>query len=131
MKKLLFLLAAVAAISFAGCDKGGGEGEPKLDDRLVGTKWQTRDTVYELFYGGTAYNVYEFLSTTEVEDYVVKNGNVVDSHGIHTYELNYPTLTIHTDSDTTPKLVFEFKDTRTIVRVGQSESSPYMKYVKQ
>lgn len=125
MKKLLTLtLCTAISFCFLSCSKD----ENTLDQRLVGTKWQTRATAYEIVYGGTAYDVYEFTSETQVDNYTVKNGNVVDTDGTDTYNLNYPNLTIHHgESDYN----FTFKDSRTIVRVGANEYSPYMKYIKQ
>ena len=128
MKKIL-LFVSLTCFTFAGCSKGDGEKEPQLDDRLINTKWQTRASAYEIVYGGTAYDVYEFVSTTEVENYTTKNGNVVDSNGSFAYELNYPSLVIHKDAETSYE--YEFMDSRTIVRVGANENMPYMKYIKQ
>lgn len=125
MKKLLF--CTITLLSFLSCSKD--DDTPSLDNRLVGTKWQTRDTVYEVFFGGVAYDVYEFISTTEVEQYTTKNGSVVESDGTFSYTLNYPLLTIIIDEKTIYE--FEFKDSRTIVRKGRDEFMPYMKYLKQ
>lgn len=100
-----------------------------LDTRLVGTKWQTEDIAYEMFYGKTAYDVYEFISTTEVENYTIKNGSIVQTNGTLKYILKYPTLSIVKNNTTTYD--FEFKDSRTIVRVGANEYAAYMKYIKQ
>ena len=100
-----------------------------LDNRLVGTKWQTEDIVYEMFFGKTAYDVYEFISTTEVENYTKKNGSIVQTNGTLKYILKYPTLLIVKNDTTTYD--FGFKDSRTIVRVGANEYAAYMKYIKQ
>ncbi|MDP4239091.1 MAG: Ig-like domain-containing protein [Bacteroidota bacterium] len=100
-----------------------------LDNRLVGTKWQTEDIVYEMFFGKTAYDVYEFISTSEVENYTKKNGSIVQTNGTLKYILKYPTLSIVKNDTTTYD--FEFKDSRTIVRVGANEYAAYMKYIKQ
>ncbi len=125
MRKLLF--TTIAVFILFSCSKD--DDTPSLDNRLVGTKWQTRDTVYEVFFGGVAYDVYEFISTTEVEHYTTKNGSVVDSDGTFKYTLNYPSLSIVIDEKTIYE--FEFKDSRTIVRKGRDEFMPYMKYLKQ
>lgn len=100
-----------------------------LDNRIVGTKWSTRDIVYEAFNGGTAYDFYEFVSTSDVENYTVKNGITVSSKGSFKYILNYPELSIIKDATTT--YVYEFKDSRTIVRKNMNEYAAYMKYIKQ
>jgi len=102
--------------------------ESTLDQRLVGTKWQTKDVVYEMFYGGVAYDVYEFTSDTEVEEYTVKNGSIVDTDGTYTYTLIFPKLTIHHGQN---EYSFTFKDSRTIVRDNANEYAAYMKYIKQ
>ena len=129
MKKLLLLMCAIMAL--IGCEKEGAG----LDTRLVGTKWQTRDSAYELFYGGTCYEVYEFINATEVEAYTTKNGNVVNVYGTFKYELNYPNITIYrvsSDGDVST-LKFVFRDSRTMVRDGENvnEYASYMKYIRQ
>lgn len=124
MTKKLLLLAIIGLLGLVGCGK---DEEQQLDAMLVGTKWQTRDTAYELIYGGTAYNVYEFTSTTHVEDYITKNNNVVKSNGTHKYELTYPNLTIRKENGTIYE--FEFKDSRTLER--KTESNFYKTYIKQ
>lgn len=112
----------------------GGEEENvnKLDDRLVGTKWQTSDFAYKIIYGGNPYDVYEFVSTTEVENYTTNQGNVVKSYGTYTYVLDYPHITInHKSSDEITPNHYTFKDSRTMVRDGVKESQPYATYIKQ
>jgi hypothetical protein len=131
MKKIMFAVMAIATLAFAGCEKDGndaGEQQQQLDGRLVNTKWQTRDTVYEIIFGGTAYQVFEFISETEVEKYTTKNGNVVQSSGTYEYELDYPMLIIPEESDI--YYTFEFTDSRTFVRVG-SNGYAYKTYIKQ
>ena len=67
MRKIITIIVCASTIlCVAGCQKPGNENT--LDDRLVGTKWQTFDLAYQLFYGGNPYEVYEFVSTTEVEN---------------------------------------------------------------
>lgn len=123
---------AMVMLFALGCDKNEEVG---LDDRLVGTKWQTRDSIYEVFYGGVCYDVYEFISTTEVENYTTKNGNVDDMNGTFKYELNYPYITIYkVKSDgNISELDFVFRDSRTMVRDGENinEYASYMKYIRQ
>lgn len=131
MKKLIFSLLAIVTIFFMGCSKEESNQEPQLDDRLVGTEWITEDTVYELFYGGVCYNVFEFTSTTTFENYTTQNGRVVDSDGEFSYTLEYPILTLHSMNSDGDDYIFEFKDSRTIVRSGANEYMSYMKYIKQ
>ena len=131
MKKLFyaaFILLSLSALC-TSCSKTVGD---KLDDRLVGTKWQCRDIVYEAFFGGTCYQVYEFISTTEVELYTTRNGVVDDSNGTLTYTLNYPKIVIdNIDGDGNKKPTsYTFEDSRTMVRDG-AENGAYTKYIKQ
>ena len=130
----MFVLCAVSLIGAAGCQKNEikEEEQVKLDDRLVGTKWQTSDYAYKLIYGGNPYEVYEFISTTEVEDYTTSGGNVVKSYGTYTYQLDYPHITINVlSSGSINPTHYTFKDSRTMVRDDVSESNPYAKYLKQ
>ena len=132
MKKFIFfIVCCVAIFGLAGCQKMEDE-QSKLDDRLVGTKWQTSDYAYKLLYGGNPYEVYEFVSTTELECYTTNGGNVVKSYGTWTYTLDYPHIVINvvSSSGTTPTN-YTFKDSRTMVRDGGNENSPYVKYIKQ
>lgn len=135
MKKIIALVfCAVSLIGAIGCQKNEikEEDQIKLDDRLVGTKWQTSDFAYKLIYGGNPYEVYEFISTTEVENYTISSGNVVKSYGTYTYQLNYPHITIDVvSSGVATPTHYTFKDSRTMVRDDLSESSPYAKYLKQ
>lgn len=135
MKRLIVLVFCAVSISgIVGCQKMGGQEDEvnKLDDRLVGTKWQTSDYAYKLIYGGNPYDVYEFVSTTEVENYTTNGGNVVKSYGTYTYKLDYPHITInYKSSDGITPTEFTFKDSRTMVRDGVKESQPYATYLKQ
>lgn len=133
MKRILSLiLCAVAIIGAAGCQKIEEEEQVQLDDRLVGTKWQTSDFAYKLIYGGNPYEVYEFISTTEVESYTTNAGSVMKSYGTFTYMLEYPHITINVVSSSgTNPTHYTFKDSRTMVRDDVSESNPYAKYIKQ
>ena len=135
MKRLIVLVFfTVSILGIVGCQKMGGEDENvnKLDDRLVGTKWQTSDFAYKIIYGGNPYDVYEFVSTTEVENYTTSGGNVVKSDGTYTYKLDYPHITInHKSSDGITPNHYTFKDSRTMVRDGVKESQPYATYIKQ
>ena len=135
MKRLLSILVCAFAIFGAmGCQKidNPEDEQTQLDDRLVGTKWQTSDYAYKLIYGGNPYEVYEFISTTEVESYTTSGGNVVKSYGTFSYTLEYPHITINVVSSgkTTPTH-YTFKDSRTMVRDDVGENSPYAKYLKQ
>ncbi|RZT96009.1 hypothetical protein EV201_0638 [Ancylomarina subtilis] len=127
MKKILLILA-LASICFS-CSKDDEDVTPKLDERLVNTKWETYDLAYSIIYGGTAYEVYEFISSTEVEQYTSKNGKIVDTDGTYSYTLEYPNLTITKEDN--KKADFIFKDTRTFIRVGAEENDYYAKYIKQ
>lgn len=132
MKKfIVFIVSCVTLVSVAGCQKIEDE-HPKLDDRLVGTKWQTSDYAYKILYGGNPYEVYEFISTTELECYTTNGDNVVKSYGTWTYMLDYPHIVINvvSSSGTTPT-PYTFKDSRTMVRDGGNENSPYVTYLKQ
>jgi len=128
MKKILVLVLALASVCFS-CSKDDDDVTPKLDERLINTKWETYDFAYSIIYGGTAYEVYDFTSTTEVEQYTSKNGKIVDTDGTYSYILEYPTLTITKEDN--KKEVFIFKDTRTFIRDGAEENAPYAKYIKQ
>ena len=132
MKRFIsLLLCAVALIGAAGCQKAGDD-QPKLDDRLVGTKWQTSDFAYKLLFGGNPYEVYEFVSTTELECYTTSGGNVVKSYGTYTYTLDYPHIVINVvSSGETKPTHYTFKDSRTMVRDDVDEYNPYAKYIKQ
>ena len=132
MKKyIVFIACCVAVICSVGCQKIEDE-QPKLDDRLVGTKWQTSDFAHKVIYGGNPFEVYEFISTTEVECYTTSGGNVVRSNGTYSYTLAYPHITINVISTNgTVPTHYTFKDSRTMVRDGVDESTPYAKYIKQ
>lgn len=129
LMNMLFESSDCAMTLLSSCTKE----EDKLDDRLVGTKWQTRDNVHEWFYGGICYQVYEFVSTIYVEKYTTRNGNVDDSDGSFNYELNYPNITIHEfDSDGKPNdQKFVFTDSRTMQREGTTGNDYYQRYLKQ
>jgi len=120
------ILVVLAAVIFVGCKKEEEkpkEEEPKLDARLVDTKWQARDYLYEGFMGGgIAYEVYDFTSTTEVDHYVKQNGNVVHSYGNYTYTLDYPEGEIIKSE--TSRTKFKIIDTRKM-EIGKYE------YLKQ
>ena len=118
------------AIFATGCQKT--DPQYKLDDRLVGTKWETSDYAYKIIYGGNPYEVYEFVSVTELECYTTNAGKVVKSYGTYTYTLDYPHITINvvTSSGTNPTH-YTFKDSRKMVRDDVDEYSPYAKYIKQ
>ena len=128
-RAIIFILTILAMSLIVSCEKS----EPtKLDDRLVGTKWQTSDYAYKLVYGGNPYEVYEFVSVTEVECYTINAGSVVRSKGTYTYKLDYPHITINlVSSGEVAPTPYTFKDSRTMVRDNVDESKPYAKYIKQ
>ena len=107
--------------------------EPKLDDRLVGTIWQTNDDISHLFYGGTCYLIYEFISTTQLESYTKRNGSVYKSYGTLNYELDYPKLVIHEkQSDGTIRDDhYTFKDSRTFTLDGTPGTLAYQIFIRQ
>lgn len=119
---------AVLGLLLAGCKKNNAE--PELDDRLVGTQWETSDPAYRVLYGGTCYEVYEFVSTTEVECYVTRNGRYYDEKGTYTYRLNYPTLEIDRESFGLTTITYTFESSRLFVREGASSTAGYVNYSK-
>ncbi len=129
------ILCMLAGGIVTSCDKdrnGPDTSEAKLDDRLVGTKWQCRDVVEEMFSGGSCYEVFEFVSTTEVEQYCTRNGAVISSNGTFAYTLNYPAITINLREQGQIKPTgFEFTDSRTMVRNGTDGKGYYSKYLRQ
>lgn len=132
MKRILLLLAACLCLCVS-CKKEEAE---KLDDRLVGTKWQCEDTVRRLIFGGTCYDVYEFISTTQVDHYTTRNGAVYSFHGTYLYELKYPNLIIHSfDSKMNLKIEnFIIKNSREFIRIlddGSESDTFYGKYARQ
>ena len=130
MKKLLVLLLIVAAA--ISCSKSE-EKKESLDDRLVGTKWQTRDIACEVIYGGTCYEVFEFINTYQVEDYTIRGGSVISTSGTYVYELDYPHITIsqkNADGGYVP-VKYTFTDTRTMLKDGVSPSTYYAKWIRQ
>ena len=131
MKKTLFATLLVSLIVVA-CGPVEPE-EPKLDDRLVGTIWQTNDEVSHLFYGGTCYLIYEFISTTQVESYTKRNGSVYKSYGTLNYELDYPHLIIHEkNSDGSIRDDhYTFKDSRTFTLDGTPGTLAYQIFIRQ
>lgn len=124
MKKTLFIL--LLPFIFLGCEKNE---ENELDSRLVGTKWQTYDHTYEIIYGGKPYEVYEFISTTEVEKYTTNNNIIVDFDGNYKYTLDYPNLSIIINDST--KYDYVFISSREFIRKGTDGSGMYQKYIKQ
>lgn len=130
MKKLLLLLLVLPFVLFS-CSSDDDDNGQKKDTRLVGTKWETRATAYEIIYGGTAYDVYDFISDSELENYTTKNGKVVQTKGTLNYSIENNIVTIVEDAETSRS--FFFKDSRTLVRTGENvnENNPYAKYIKQ
>ena len=102
--------------------------EDVADKRLVNTKWQTRDWAYEMVYGGTAFDVYEFTSATEVDNYTLVGTSKVDFYGTFTYELSYPNLIIHaSDGDRS----YTFANSGAMTRDGFNEYAFYREYIRQ
>ncbi|MBP5365231.1 MAG: hypothetical protein J6Y82_04845 [Bacteroidales bacterium] len=140
MKKLfnIGMIAFLMAITLVSCSKDDDDDDVvKLDDRLVGTKWQCDDPVRKAFFGGICYQIYEFTSTTKVEKYNTRNGSVDKVAGEFDYILNYPDITINeTDSDgnANPKK-YKFVDSRTMHFVNEdgtlSDAIAYAIYYKQ
>ena len=128
-KKSLFISTLIMAVSmmFVSCEKA----ETTLDERLVGTKWKAKDIVYEVIFGGKCYDVYEFISATEVENYVARNGEVDYVYGTYKYTLNYPNITIHEVNSEGERsdLKFVFQDTRTMIR--ENMDSSFEKYIRE
>ena len=132
MKRLLFFPMLLSSLLFVSCGKDPPE-EPQLDNRLVGTIWQTDDEVSHLFYGGTCYLIYEFISTTQLESYTKRNGAVYKSWGALDYELDYPQLVIHEkQSDGTIRDDhYTFKDSRTFTLDGTPGTLAYQIFIRQ
>lgn len=133
MKKFFLLLALLGCVAVLGsCSKSHHSGE-KLDDRLVGTKWQTEDIVRHILYGGICYEVYEFVSTSSVERYTIRNGSVYSTDGAFAYSLSWPHITIYdvdSNGESNPT-DYTFTDSRTMVRDGASSSAYYAIYYRQ
>jgi hypothetical protein len=127
MKKVLCFVLLL--VTFAQCIHEDPEIEVILDDRLVGTKWETRATREDMIFGGTNYDVYEFISTSRVRRYIIKEGKIVHSDGVYIYALDYPRLFIE-DSER-KEVVFNFKDSKTFIRYGAKAYESYVKYVRQ
>ena len=124
MKKTIYiLLIFIISIVSASCTKD------ILDDRLVGTKWQSEDFVYKLFYGGVCYEVYEFISATEGERYTTRNGVVASSDGTFTYVLNHPSITITLNDGEIEEFIFI--DSRTMRKANAVREGPGVTYYRQ
>lgn len=119
-------VVALSAVLSFGCIS---QEEQQPDDRLVGTKWEARDYPYEEKTGvAPAYNIYEFICPRQVEQYVVQDGHVVEAIGTYAYELAYPRLTIHKE---TYDVEFEFRNTRSMVRLERAAEDAYHEYLRQ
>ena len=132
MKRLFIFAALLSSFLVPSCSPAKPD-EPKLDDRLVGTIWQTNDDISHLFYGGTCYLVYEFISTTQVESYTKRNGSVYKSWGTLDYELDYPKLVIHEkQSDGSIRDDhYTFQDSRTFTLDGTPGTLAYQIFIRQ
>lgn len=132
MKRTVISVMILSCLLITACGNNKLE-EPKLDDRLVGTIWQTDDDISHLFYGGTCYLIYEFISTTQLESYTKRNGAVYKSWGTLNYELDYPKLVIHEkQSDGTIRDDhYTFKDSRTFTLDGTPGTLAYQIFIRQ
>ena len=132
MKRVLAKTLLLSCLLLASCGAVEPD-EPQLDDRLVGTIWQTNDDISHLFYGGTCYLIYEFISTTQLESYTKRNGSVYKSYGTLNYELDYPKLVIHEkQSDGTIRDDhYTFKDSRTFTLDGTPGTLAYQVFIRQ
>lgn len=132
MKRLFLFTMLFSFLFLASCRKDKSD-EQRLDDRLVGTIWQTDDEISHLFYGGTCYLIYEFISTTQLESYTKRNGAVYKSWGTLNYELDYPKLVIHEkQSDGTIRDDhYTFKDSRTFTLDGTPGTLAYQIFIRQ
>ncbi|MBQ7421604.1 MAG: hypothetical protein IJV27_05660 [Prevotella sp.] len=132
MKQKSLFAMLLLCLLLGACGKNNPE-ESQLDDRLVGTIWQTDDDVSHLFYGGTCYLIYEFISTTQLESYTKRNGSVYKSWGTLDYELDYPKLVIHEkQSDGTIRDDhYTFKDSRTFTLDGTPGTMAYQIFIRQ
>lgn len=118
MKRALFSIFMLLAL--LGCEK---ETANINDDRLVGTKWQAEDYMYAALFGGECFNVLEFISTSEVEHYITRNGTIDYFKGTHSYTLDYPKIIIHynnEDEGVIEDYEFVFENSRVMTEVSQS-----------
>jgi len=93
---------------------------------LVGTCWYTQDINYEQEYGGVCDEVYDFISSTQVECYTTQDGVVVANYGVYTYKLNYPYIKITTNKGIVRH--YTFVDTRTMILDDVDENDYYATY---
>lgn len=131
MRKV-FALIVMATFAIVSCQKGLDPAAEEKDNDLVGTKWVTPDFARQIIRGGNPMMTYEFTDNTHLDVYTTDDNTVVNFDETTTYDYNYPKLVIHehnTDG-VDCKYEYEFKDKFTIVRVGQNEYSPYMKFTK-
>lgn len=117
MKKVISLV--LFACLFVGCSIDN-------DDRLVGTCWYTQDINYEQENGGVCDEVYDFISSSEVECYTTQNGKVVANYGVYTYKLTYPYIRIVTNKGIERN--YTFVDTRTMILDDVDENDYYATY---
>lgn len=121
---------SIVCLALVGCEKESTkEDEPKIDDRLVGTKWYCSDLVTQIWYGSNATDVYEFVSESEVEEYVISNNRVIHSEGTFEYTLDYPHLEMTRKHSDGTNYTYTFKDSRTMVEDG--DKSGQFTYLRQ
>jgi|GEM_PF-1907973 len=129
-KTTLFLTLLIFSVCFLSCSK---DEESTFEQELVGTKWIALDWYYTDVYEGACYEIYEFISATNVKLYVTKNGEVVkDALGSQTctYVLTYPYIAIYYPN-TGKTDNFLFTDSRTMIRDGYESGDLSGKYLKQ
>ena len=116
MKRILLLTILILTIS--GCTK--------IDNALVGTKWETSGfTLIDLMVGWK-YHIYEFIDGNNVDAYWLdRNGKVASFEGTFKYTIEEPYVIIEHDSDDIRKL--EIIDKMTMVITTNTS----IKYFKQ
>lgn len=98
---------------------------------IVGSKWQCDDAVYNSTLGLHHYNVYEFISETEVKNYVLNDRKeIVEDKGVYTYTLLYPNLNITVEPG---KVIYYAIDDRKsfVDKSATDPRAPYMTYRKK
>jgi len=96
------------------------------DNRLIGTSFYTEDINYETQHGGECYEIYHFISDSKLDCYILQNGYKVYSYGEYVYDLDYPYITIYTNSGSVR--YYTFIDSRTMVLDGSVQGEYYANY---